>query len=142
MLKKTKVLPRLVGEKANGGETIRCVDFFDVPEEERNRYNLIVGNPPWKSETDTQAPLVAWCATRKLPLPDRQAAIAFAWKAPRHLVDDGRVCFVLPHGILFNHGPTALELQHRWLAAHQVDVVLNLADFQRFLFEEAENPAP
>ena len=24
---------------------------------------------------------------------------------------------------------------------HQVEVVLNLADFQRFLFEEAENPA-
>ena len=48
---------------------------------------------------------------------------------------------MLPHGILFNHGPTATDLQQRWLAAHQVEVVLNLADFQRFLFEEAENPA-
>jgi len=140
VLKKTKMLPRLVADGHTGSDTIRCADFFEIPEED-NRYDLIVGNPPWKSETDTKAPLVVWCAERGLPHPDRQAAIAFAWKAPRHLTDDGRACFVLPHGILFNHSPTALNMQQRWLAAHQVEVVLNLADFQRFLFQEAENPA-
>jgi len=141
VLKKTKMLPPLVVEGTGGSETIRCADFFEVPEEDGNRYDLVVGNPPWKSETDTKAPLVVWCAERRLPHPDRQSAIAFVLKAPRHLADDGRVCFVLPHGILFNQGPTALEFQQCWLAAHQVEVVLNLADFQRFLFEEAENPA-
>lgn len=141
VLKKIKILPPLVAEETGGGETIRCADFFELPEEDATRYDLVVGNPPWKSETDTKSPAVVWCAERGLPHPDRQAATAFAWKAPRHLTDDGRVCFVLPHGILFNHGPTALDLQQRWLSAHQVEVVLNLADFQRFLFEEAENPA-
>lgn len=141
VLKKTKMLPPLMGEGPIAIATIRRADFFEVPEVEKDRYHLIVGNPPWKSETDLQAPLVVWCADRKLPLPDRQAAIAFAWKAPQHLRDDGRCCFVLPHGILFNHGPTALDLQQKWLEAHQLEVVLNLADFQRFLFEDAENPA-
>jgi hypothetical protein len=141
VLKKIKILPPLLAEATGGAETIRCADFFELPDEDATPYDLVVGNPPWKSETDTNAPSVAWCAERDLPHPDRQTAIAFAWKAPRHLSDDGRVCFVLPHGILFNHGPTALDLQQSWLSAHQVEVVLNLADFQRFLFEEAENPA-
>src|SRR5207248_8775803 len=53
----------------------------------------------------------------------------------------GRVCFVLPHGVLFNHQAKALEFQRNWLGRHTVEVVLNLADYQRFLFEAAGSPA-
>ena len=52
-----------------------------------------------------------------------------------------RVCFVLPHGVLFNHSTTALPFQKAWVRAHSIDRVLNLADFQRFLFEKAGHPA-
>lgn len=141
VLKKTMVLPRLVAGGGGGEEPVRCGDFFDLPENRAGGFDIVIGNPPWKSETDAADAAVVWCRERNLPHPDRQAAVAFAWKAPRHLSAGGRVCFVLPHGILFNHGPKALELQRRWLSAYHVEVVLNLADFQRFLFEEAENPA-
>src|SRR5262249_30239846 len=87
------------------------------------------------------APAAQWCNERDLPFPDRQLATAFVWKAPGHLEEGGKACFVLPHGTLFNHGTTALAFQQEWFRRHAVDRVLNLADYQRFLFEQAENPA-
>src|SRR6185437_13999259 len=76
-----------------------------------------------------------------LPFPDRQLATAFVWKAPSHLEEGGKVCFVLPHGTLFNHSPVAIDFQQEWFRRHAVERVLNLADYQRFLFEESEAPA-
>ncbi len=143
---KGKFLPPLVfspGEDPSKepGRSVLHGDFFDVGQDVPTNFDLVVGNPPWMSATSDAVPFVRWCRNERLPLPDRQAALAFAWKAPRHLSAAGRCCLVLPHGVLFNHGPVSLRFQHAWLTAHAAEVVLNLADFQRFLFEEAENPA-
>lgn len=143
---KGKMLPRLVFKdrdisQGTSGKTIFCGDFFKAAAPIPSNFHVVIGNPPWKSETDDHAPYVRWCAERKLPLPDRQSAVAFAWKAPQHLLDGGKSCLILPHGVLFNYGPVSLRFQKAWLSAHAVDVILNLADFQRFLFEHAENPA-
>ncbi len=48
---------------------------------------------------------------------------------------------MLPHGILFNHSRTALTFQKTLFNHHTVDFVLNLTDYQFFLFEEARHPA-
>src|SRR5207249_1454653 len=76
-----------------------------------------------------------------LPIANRQLALAFAWKAARHVRPDGRVCLMLPHGVLFNHHEKALEFQREYLQRHAVDFVLNLADLRFNLFEEAVGPA-
>src|SRR5262249_17255932 len=49
--------------------------------------------------------------------------------------------FILPHSLLFNHTESAVDFQRHWFKTHAVEVILNLSDFQRFLFEEAEAPA-
>ncbi len=141
-----KFLPRLVftgreSDVERGGKSIFNNDFFEAGDSVPANFDLVIGNPPWKSATSDDVPFVRWCKKEKLPLPDRQAAIAFAWKAPRHLVDGGKVCLVLPHGVLFNHSRVSIRFQEAWLTRHVAEVVLNLADFQRLLFEEAENPA-
>lgn len=139
---KGRALPRLVAPAEEGGEgNIRCLDFFEVSEEISGAFSLVIGNPPWGSIATDASPAGIWCAKQALPLPDKQIASAFVWKAARHVVNDGRVCFVLPHGVLFNHSPKALEFQKAWLKAHAIEQVLNLADFQRFLFEKAGHPA-
>jgi hypothetical protein len=134
LLGKWERLPHLVGE------TIRCADFFtdgaNVP-----KANVIVGNPPWGSAKDRKTPAVRWCAERSLPHPHHQMATAFIWKAPSHLEDGGRVCFVLPHGTLFNHSASALNFQREFFQRHAVDLIFNLTDYQRFLFEESEAPS-
>ena len=140
-------LPKLIhyAPGGSGGEiegSIWCGDFFaagvDYPDAD-----LVIGNPPWGSTAAEHTPAADWCAGRDQPTPvaDRQMAAAFIWKSADHLTANGRACLVLPHGILFNHSTTALEFQRTLLQRHAVEHVLNLADYQRFLFEESEHPA-
>src|SRR5262249_4848889 len=55
--------------------------------------------------------------------------------------DSGRVCFLLPDGVLFNSSSTALDFQREFVSRHSIDRVLNLADFRWFLFERAVHAA-
>lgn len=134
VLKKVKVLPRLVGDADTA--IIRCANFFEIDPNASAAVDYVIGNPPW-AKTDTIAD--SW--SKNLPLPNKQIAAAFVWKATSHLKPSGRVCFILPHGLLFNHTDEAVKFQSRWFSTHRVDSILNLADFQRFLFEDAEVPA-
>lgn len=120
--------------------TIRCADFFTQAATLPHNVDIIVGNPPWGSAKES-SPAARWCKERNLPHPDRQMAIAFTWKAASHLEDGGKVCFVLPYGTLFNHNPIAIHFQKLFFRTQAVDRVVNLTDFQRFLFQESEAPA-
>lgn len=146
LLGKWERLPYLVSvpgemESNAAAGTIRCADFFTDGAIHLQKVHLIIGNPPWGRSKDKNTPAVKWVAERNLTHPDRQIAAAFIWKAPEHLVDGGRVCFVLPHGILFNHKTPAVNFQKVLFQRHSVEVVLNLVDYQRFLFEDSEAPA-
>ena len=139
-----KMLPPLVwspkGPDAQG-HTIRCADFFTDQADLPKKVHRVVGNPPWGSNATSGTPAGRWCAAHEKPLPDKQTATAFVWKAPEHLEANGKVGFVLPCGTLFNHSTPALEFQRQWVRRHAIERVLNLADYQRFLFEESEAPA-
>lgn len=141
VLKKVKVLPRLLASDDGAGGTIRCADFFATAADLPEKVDVVVGNPPWAKAGGRTDPPAAWCAARRLPLPGKQIAAGFMWKAAECLSDGGRAFFVLPHGLLFNHTQSAVEFQKLWFQTHAVDLILNLADYQRFLFEEAEAPA-
>lgn len=143
--KKGRALPQLVVSQnatttAPTQGNIFHADFFADRLFPRN-VSLVIGNPPWGSIAARDTPAGKWCAAHAKPLPDKQIAAAFIWKATEHVASDGRICLVLPHGVLFNHSTTALLFQKAWVASHSIDRVLNLADFQRFLFEKAGHPA-
>jgi hypothetical protein len=103
--------------------------------------DVVVGNPPWGSTASQDTPAAIWCAHEQSPIPDKQVSAAFMWKAPHHIGNSGRICLVLPQGTIFNHSTTALEFQRTFFKRHAVDHVLNLVDYQFFLFEEARHPA-
>jgi hypothetical protein len=140
--KRKKFLPRLVYSGSDEELTICHGDFFVRPMEgERQSFDVVIGNPPWAPASGPPTSAERWCAQQTLPLANRQLAFAFVWKAPRHLSKSGRVCFVLPSGLLFNHQEKAIAFQREWATRYALEVVLNLADYQRFLFEDAEFPA-
>ena len=147
LLVKWDRLPNLVyapdeknkNRKSSG--TIRCADFFTDNTGDIQPVDILIGNPPWGSEKNLNAPIVRWCTEFNKPLPDQQMAVAFIWKAALHLNVRGKVCFVLPHGVLFNHGKTAIQFQQTFFRAHTVERVINLTDYQFFLFEESRAPA-
>ena len=140
-------LPRLVHypahPSANVEGNIWCGDFFAEDANYPADADLVIGNPPWGSSAGGDTAAARWCANSQppYPLPDKQISAAFVWKAPHHVVDGGRICLVLPHGTLFNHSGAAVDFQRTFFTTYAADHVLNLADYQRFLFEEAENPA-
>lgn len=144
---KGRALPRLVVVKDEDQSAkpevgnIRQADFFYSDEWFPKDVSLVIGNPPWGSIAKDDTPAGRWCASHSRPLPDKQIAAAFIWKATEHVAECGRICFVLPHGVLFNHSTTAIPFQKAWIRTHAIDRVLNLADFQRFLFEKAGHPA-
>jgi hypothetical protein len=143
---KGRALPRLVNvadspaEELNGGN-IWCADFFAEDAKYPSNVNFVVGNPPWGSIATSGTPAADWCTKHNLPIPDKQIAAAFVWKAPRQLAANGKICFVLPYGILFNHSKPAIAFQKALFRTYAVNRVLNLADYQRFLFDEAGHPA-
>jgi hypothetical protein len=122
---------------------IWCGDFFADAVKYPVDADLVIGNPPWGSTAVPGTAAAKWCADpeHQYPIPDKQIAAAFIGKAAFHAVEGGKVCFVLPHGTLFNQSKPALAFQRAFLKKHAVDCVLNLADYQRFLFEESEHPA-
>ena len=144
--KKGKALPQLVAtdDKSSPASqigNIRCVDFFADNVTFPTNVSLVVGNPPWGSIATSNTPAGKWCSSHSRPIPDKQIAAAFAWKAAEHISAGGKVCFLLPHGILFNHGTTAIPFQIAWVNAHEIERVINLADLRFLLFEKAIHPA-
>ncbi|HYJ87389.1 MAG TPA: N-6 DNA methylase [Pyrinomonadaceae bacterium] len=145
--KKGRFLPHLValkngGQDQNSGANIFHGDFFDetlrIPSD---GFHLVIGNPPWsRGKKGPKTTSELWCESKKLPITQRQIAAGFVWKAPRHLLEQGVVCFLLPAPLLFSYGK-GIEFQRRWLSEYTVEKVLNLADMRFYLFPGSIHPA-
>ncbi|HEY0323072.1 MAG TPA: N-6 DNA methylase [Pyrinomonadaceae bacterium] len=149
------ILPKLVayrGEPVDpeAGNNILCRDFFEenlpLPFEEDSTipteaFDIIIGNPPWARSSRRQSKLEKWCKDAGLEIPQKQLAYGFVFKAPNHLKDNGRVCFLLPAGVLFNHQSKAQKVQREWITTHAVEQILNLSDMCFYLFDDAIRPA-
>lgn len=143
---KGRALPNLIRQlhqsaekSADGG--IWCGDFFKDGEPYPTFIDVTVGNPPWGSHVRAGTEAARWLEKHGHEIPDGQIAAAFMWKAAEHTAPDGRICFLVPHGILYNHSRAALDFQKSFLKAYALDRVLNLTDYQFFLFSEARHPA-
>jgi hypothetical protein len=143
---KGRALPNLIrqlgpssGDSAEGG--IWCGDFFNDEAAYPSAVDMVVGNPPWGSSAGEGTEAARWLEANDREVPDGQIAAAFMWKAATHAAPGGRICFLVPHGILYNHSRSALDFQRGFLKAYAVDRVLNLTDYQFFLFSKARHPA-
>lgn len=122
-------------------KTVLCRNFFqkDVPFGQRE-FDLIVGNPPWVGRGNANDEhFDRWCAEHpECPVPQKQLANAFMWKAALHVIQKGRACFLLPANVLLNQTD---DFQRRWFTRYTVECILQLSDMSFFLFPNAERPA-
>ena len=125
-----KLLPELWGKR------LRKADFFS--EEEGDHYDVVIGNPPWRSGDRMAA---EWCREHGLPAPDKQAAWGFAWKALCHLKQDGKLALLLPAmPFLHTHSKGAMAARSTLLKKLRVSRIVNYADLRRQLFAKAVQP--
>jgi hypothetical protein len=141
-----RALPKLVAypdepDSAGVGKNIFHLDFFDEQIKIPDDFDFVVGNPPWARAKGPETPAEAWCDEQELPIAQRQIAYAFTWKAPVHLRVGGKVCFVLPAAVLFNHQEKSLAFQECWFSKVTVESILNLSDLCFYLFDGADRPA-
>ncbi|MGE3993163.1 HsdM family class I SAM-dependent methyltransferase [Pseudorhodoplanes sp.] len=134
LIKRGKLLPEL------WDKTLVCKDFFSAPEGGTG-FNVVIGNPPWSSRRGPRRPSVLWSEKHQLPLPGREDAWAFVWKAGRHLAPGGLVAFLLPAmGFLHNHAANTVAARNRLLSTFHIRRIINFADLRFQLFEHALRP--
>ena len=125
------LLPRL------WGITLHNANFFGI--ETNTQYDVVIGNPPWRSGDERAT---SWCAERNLPVPDKQAAWGFVWKAVRHLKKDGKIALLLPaKPFLHNHAQNAVSARKQLLGEFRAERIVNYADLRFQLFGSAVQPA-
>jgi hypothetical protein len=135
LVKKGRMLPKL------RGETLIEQDFFSVPEQERS-YDVIIGNPPWTSRRGTDQESVKWCDGQALPMPGREAAWGFVWKALAHASPQGLTAFLLPAmGFLHNHSEGTVAARSRLVKHAKILRIINFADLRFQLFDGANKAA-
>jgi hypothetical protein len=135
LIKRGKLLPEL------WNKTLAHRDFFEASTDQAG-FHVIIGNPPWTSRRGPNRSSVRWCKKNHLPMPGREDAWAFAWKALRHLAEDGVVTFLLPAmGFLHNHAANTVAARQRFIRESHIRRIINFADLRFQLFEHAHRPA-
>lgn len=135
LISRGKILPEL------WDKTLACRDFFSVAPEE-NRFDVIIGNPPWTSRRGAARTSVQWSKETGNPMPGGEDAWAFSWKALAHVMEGGVVAFLLPAmGFLHNHARNTVAARSAFFRRCRVRRVINFADLRFQLFEKAHRPA-
>lgn len=146
-------LPPLISQQKTRwkGQTLWPCKFEDAQRADlaADGFDLIVGNPPWVSrkggdsnedfdEEEAETPDEPSDSDTYAALPEaaRQRAHRFLFRSPDFLAEDGRVCFILPYGLLFHLNQTGIEVQRELFSRHSVERVVNLSDLRFFLFED------
>ncbi|MHB8809931.1 MAG: HsdM family class I SAM-dependent methyltransferase [Desulfobulbaceae bacterium] len=96
-------------------------DFLSPSRPFADRFEYIVGNPPWQGRGS------------------KQIAQDFVQKIPDHLEPQGRACILLPSKVLFNK--TANPFQLQWLQSVTLEKIVQLADYSFILFKNAMCPS-
>lgn len=115
-------------------------DFFDNGKFNEQKYDVIIGNPPWESKLSPYAQ--KFTNETQLPVGDKQVAQAFTWKAGELCAEDGSVCLLLPSkGFLFNRWTNNLAYRTLFFKKYHVSVIINYSIFRKQLFAKATAPA-
>jgi len=134
LIKAGKLLPLLYGDTL-----LPESDFFAVVEGQK--YDAVIGNPPWKGRSGQVTTAQNWAKTHDYPDPAKDIAWGFVWKALTVVKPSGFIAFLLPAmGLLHNTSHGAQEARKRLLREARVRRVVNLSDLCFQLFDETQRP--
>ena len=104
-------------------------------------YDAIIGNPPWKGRSGQVTTAQTWAKTEGYPVPAKDIAWGFIWKALRVVKPDGVIAFLLPAmGVLHNTSGESLDARRQLLRKSRVKRIINLSDLCFQLFDGAQRP--
>jgi hypothetical protein len=136
-------LPRLIGQDLNVLAGEHTGDLFSPrnTHAKSRGFDIYISNPPWREpEANSEPTFEAWMRKERpnFVLPRRQMAAAFAHRALDSVKADGRICLILPFGLLA--AESNARFVEEWISEVRIDKVINLADFRCLLFQKAAHP--
>ena len=135
------VLHRVKDEDAEEGKELGSLGPL-VGEEHVGRYDVVVGNPPWASQTQ----LSEWNLVRETvgriaagrpimntspPLPNEALDLPFVWRAMEWAKRDGQITFALHARLLFQQNNGMRDARQALFEALDVTSVINGADLRQ-----------
>ena len=118
------------------GNNLFQYNTFDDSDIKRIKFDIIVGNPPWKK--DKPEPIVAnYIKVEKLP---SQIACAYLNYMPALLDDDGTIALVIAAKILFNTGNIYEDFRQNLFKKNEIETIINLSVVRDIMFDNATAP--
>lgn len=110
-------------------------DFFNRKAE--TSFDLVIGNPPFEEKLTTPAAIEInnGYESQRGKLPQTQISYLFLEHGFKFLVPDGKLCLIVPHGILYNYGTQ--KFRHHIFSKWHVEEVLDFISI-RGLFSSAD----
>lgn len=123
------------------GNNLSENDFFDSKSKlHKNKYDVIIGNPPWQSSYGDKAQ--DYLKKTDHPVGDKQISQVFLWQSGDLISEDGSICLLMPSkGLLYNFNPKNIEFRDKFFKNFNVKKIINLSLFSNLLFENSKFPA-
>ena len=123
------------------GKNLISSDFFDEDKSfNKERYDVIVGNPPWQSNITEKTKEYLKKVNRVIG--DKQIAQAFSIKCSELCKQNGIICLLMPSkGLLFNRSDKSRMYRANLFSDNNVLAIVNLSVYRKFLFDHASGPA-
>lgn len=121
-------------------ENLVEADFFENHVLVGEKFDVVVGNPPWKSALTPAAR--AFVQQQRMAIGDNQIAIAFLRRAEQCIGDEGRLGMLLPaKGLLHNRSNTTVAARFAMFTRWEIETIIDLTFLRRDLFTRAVAPS-
>ena len=136
--------PASIWERARlpliAGKNLIISDFFAEHPFRGEKFDVIVGNPPWRSELSIAAE--QYLTDKSISVPDKQIAMAFLHAVASSTAPNGRIGFLMPSkSLLHNRSTTARTARQKIFSDFGVETIIDLAAIRREIFRSAVAPA-
>ncbi len=126
------------------GTNLIVADFFDEEMTsllKENKYDFILGNPPWGSIKDEKGRLNKYRKKHNYPQQNNEISRDFIIRSAE-LSDDSTICcLIIPSKILYNTGKQAVNFRNLMLKKFEIISIVELSSVRKLLFKNAIGPA-